>query len=153
VRRFLALTLPLAFAALYACSSDAPIGPVADAGPADAAAEGASNPDSGLCVAGQSVDGVYPKAAPGYAVGTTVPDLDFEGLAEDGTPKKLALHDYFEPCAATARLLVVRVGAGFCGTCRWHLQKDLFEKLDIADRVTTLDLLLSNDDNSPASRT
>ncbi len=98
-----------------------------------------------LCVDGRSVDGAYPKAQYELAVQGTPPDLSFDGA--DG---KISLHDYFEPCAAQSRLLVIRSGAPWCGTCLWHLKhtNDL-KKVDVGSRLVWLDLMLANRDNDP----
>jgi cytochrome c peroxidase len=62
------------------------------------------------------------------------------------------MHEYFEPCAAQSRLLVMRVSAGWCGTCRWTVAhtKDVLA-LDVGPRLEVLDLLVANDDNVPAA--
>lgn len=98
-----------------------------------------------LCVDGKSVDGAYPKADYELSILATPPDLSFE--SPEG---KISLHDYFEPCAPQSRLLVVRVGAPWCGTCLWHLKHtDDVKKLDVGARLLWLDLLVANRDNDP----
>lgn len=98
-----------------------------------------------LCVDGKSIDGEYPKTNYELAILGTPPDLSFEGPSG-----KIALHDYFEPCAAQSRLLVVRSGAPWCGTCRWHLKHTSdVKKLDVGPRLLWLDLLVANRDNDP----
>ncbi len=92
-----------------------------------------------------SVDGGYPVADYRVAIGGTLPDWSFDSL-----PGKVALRDYYEPCAPRARLLVVRVGAPWCGTCRWHLaHTGELGALDIGPRLRWLDLLVSDRDNDP----
>ena len=85
-------------------------------------------------------------------MGAVVPDMTFEGTDADGTPRSFALREYFEPCATRSRLLVIRVMAGWCGTCRWDAKrtKELLTS-DVSDRVLLLDLLVANDDNVPAT--
>lgn len=101
--------------------------------------------DHPLCVDGESIDGAYPKTNHELAILGTPPDLSF-----DGPTGKIALHDYFEPCASQSRLLVVRAGAPWCGTCLWHLKHTTdLKKLDIGPRLVWLDLLLANRDNDP----
>ena len=96
-----------------------------------------------LCVDGKSVDGEYTKTEYEMSILGTPPDLAFDG--ESGTVR---LHDYFEPCAARSRLLIVRVGAPWCGTCRWDLaHTNEVRSLDIGDRLRWLDLMVSNRDN------
>lgn len=102
----------------------------------------AGNP---LCVDGKSAG--YPAAKARPELMETSPDLTFQGA--DGP---IALHDYFEPCAARSRLLVVRVGAAWCGTCLWHLKHTSdTKKSSVGDRLQWLDLQLANRDNEPAT--
>lgn len=110
------------------------------------------SPDAGgthpLCVNDASADGVYPKAAYDISLLGTSPDLSFD--AAGGAT--IALHDFFEPCAASSRLLVVRVSAAWCGTCLWHAKHTgEFKSLDIGSRLIWLDLLVANRDNMPAT--
>ena len=142
-----------AFAALASChgggGSGAPSSGT-DAGqdaapPVDA---GGAEADAGtsLCVGGQPAP--YPTTT-GIALLAAIPDLSFD---TDGGAGALHLHDYFEPCAAQSRLLVIRVSAGWCGTCRWtvaHTQNLL--ALDVGPRLEILDLLVATDDNMPAT--
>lgn len=128
--------LPAVLLAFVACSSDDP----KSNAPPPATAQRA------LCVDGKSVDGAYPKAEYEIRIRSTPPDLSF-----DSPSGKIAFHDYFEPCAAKSRLLVVRVGAPWCGTCLWHLKhtNDVKNKPDVSGRLVLLDLLVSNRDNDP----
>ncbi len=158
-RRTLALAAVVGVALAFACGTphDAPPasglgsqgedggtvdGPVSDghAGQPDPTAHP-------LCVNGQSVDGLYPKAAYGIRLLGTAPDLSFEG--ENGP---IALHDYFEPCAARPRILVVRVSAAWCGTCLWSTAhtKGVADLDFAASRLSWLDLLVADRDNVPA---
>jgi cytochrome c peroxidase len=111
----------------------------------DAGGGGETGTDGGasLCVDGQPAP--YPTNTSIALLGT-IPDLAFDS---DGGA--LHMHDYYEPCAAQSRLLVVRVGAGWCGTCRWTVAhtKELLA-LDVGARLEILDLLVANDDNMPA---
>jgi len=113
-----------------------------DAGGAEAAADATTS----LCIGGQPAP--YPTQTSIALLGT-MPDLAFD---TDGTGGAIHMHDYFEPCAAQSRLLVVRVGAGWCGTCRWTVAhtKDVLA-LDVGPRLQILDLLVANDDNMPAT--
>ncbi len=77
----------------------------------------------------------------------TLPDLSFQT-----TNGRVSLGSYFEPCAPQSRLLVIRVSAAWCGTCRWeaaHTAELL--ALDIGHRLQVLELLIANDDNGPAA--
>jgi len=133
------------FAAAQACEGSGlyanPV-VVADAGLPEAAL-----PDAGLCVDGQSVDGAYPNAAYAIALHATLPDLTFDALDAAGKATKLALHTYFEPCAAKSRLLVLRTGAAWCGTCRWHYaHTGALKALDVGPRLLFFDLEIANED-------
>lgn len=137
----LAAVVAVAVAAGVACSADSE---TRDDG-TTASSDAGRDADRSLCVDGKSVDGEYPKTEYEVTLLGTPPDLSFD------TPSgKIALHDYFEPCAPMSRLLVVRYGAPWCGTCRWQLAhtKDV-RNLDVGPRLLWLDLLLSNRDNDP----
>jgi len=138
----LALTIVVGvlFALGVACSDSPPGAP----GPADAGSPRveAGNP---LCVDGKSTG--YPAAKAPPELMETSPDLSFQGA--DGP---IALHDYFEPCAARSRLLVVRIGAAWCGTCLWHLKHTTDTKnSSVGARLQWLDLQLADRDNKPAT--
>jgi len=114
---------------------------------AEAAAEAAPPNDTPYCSNGQPTAS-YPTAAPSIAILGTLPNLKFDAFDASGAPKKVALGDYFEPCAQQSRLLVVRVSAGWCGTCRWHAaHTKALTSLDIASRLEILDLLVADDQN------
>ena len=142
------LALALAGAAA-ACSSSDPAAtltmpdPVPEAGVPDVAdaADGAAP----LCVDGKPV--AWPPGP--YEIGITSvlpPDLTFEGPT--GTVK---LKDYFEPCAARSRVLVIRSAAAWCGPCGWHASHTTRTLGDarFADRLLLLDLLIADEDNMP----
>jgi cytochrome c peroxidase len=116
---------------------------------ADDAAGDSDGADASLCTGGQPAP--YPTATSIALLGA-MPDLAFE--TDDATTPGGAvhMHDYFEPCASRSRLLVIRVGAGWCGTCRWNVAHtaDVLG-LDVGSRLEYLDLLVANDDNVPAS--
>lgn len=104
---------------------------------------GAAPPAGPLCRDGAPAP--YPSSA-SLATGV-LPDLAFDGVAGE-----VRARDFFEPCAARARLLVVRTSAGWCGTCRWHAQHSgELAELDVADRLVLLDLVVAGDDNLPAT--
>lgn len=130
---------------LVACSSSESASTQA---PADAgASDGTSSKDRPLCVDGKSVDGEYPKTEYEMSLLRTPPDLSF--VSDGGT---IQLRDYFEPCAERSRLVVVRVGAAWCGTCRWQLAHTSdVKKLDVGARLQWLDLIVSNRDNDEPS--
>lgn len=105
-------------------------------------------PDTSACTATQTL----PSADTQIDPSAPLPALVFEGLDGTGTPTTVSLADYHEPCAAASRLLVVRVGAAFCGTCRWHAAhtQELFD-LDVGSRLEVLDVLVRDEDNLPAT--
>ncbi len=138
-----------------ACSSSSSSAPAAstDAG-ADADEEAATAiDDTPYCKNGQPTAS-YPTAAPSITLLGTLPNLSFDSYDADGSPKKVTLADYFEPCAAQSRLLVLRVTAGWCGTCRWHAaHTGEITSLDIGSRLELLDLLVAGDENLPPTAT
>ena len=128
-------------------------GPIADAGGGDASRDAAATSDGGAtndstyCVNGTPTAS-YPTGPTNVAVLGTLPDMTFAGMDASGASKKVTLGDYFEPCAAKSRLLVVRVSAGWCGTCRWHAaHTGELTSLDVGSRLEILDLLVANDQN------
>ena len=137
-----------AWVGLAACSSDdggaAPpvVTPTPEAGGVDARADAAPG---ALCVDGKAVD--WPPGPYDIALASVLPpDLSWQG--PDGTVR---IKDYFEPCAARSRLLVVRTAGAWCGSCGWHAThtKRLINDSAFADRLTLLDLLVSDEDNMP----
>ena len=105
----------------------------------------AGNQAAPLCVDGKPVD--YPPGP--YEIALTQvlpPELAFEGPA--GT---VTLKDYFEPCAAQSRLLVIRSSAAWCGPCGWHATHTTRTLGDarFAGRLLLVDLLIADEDNMP----
>ena len=119
-----------------------PVAP--DAGPL--VIDGGATP-AGLCVGGKPAD--YPPGPYAIAIGAVLPpDLAWEGPAG-----AVRVKDYFEPCAARSRLLVVRSGAAWCGPCIWHATHTtrFFADARFADRLRLLDLVIADEDNMPAT--
>ncbi len=142
----LLLSSAIAIASGGACS-EADRGAAATPASSDAADARPQLPDAmrkrDLCVDGKSVDGAYPKEEYRFDIGATLPDLAFE---TDETA--LTLREFFEPCAAASQLLVLRVTAAWCGTCRWHAaHTKALAALDIASRLVIVDLLVGDEDN------
>ncbi|MFO0739594.1 MAG: cytochrome c peroxidase [Labilithrix sp.] len=136
-------------ASAVACdSSDPPREPIGKVVlPHDAGRDGAVALAVNLCPDGQAVD--WPAAPYGLTLTSTLPpDLSFKSASST-----VRLKDYFEPCAAKSRLLVIRTSAGFCGSCIWHAEhtRRLLDDPMVADRVMLLDLLVSDEDNMPAT--
>ena len=114
---------------------------------------GQLGPDSGTSIdAPYCTNGTptasYPTAPTSVSALGTLPNMTFDGMDASGAAKTVTLGDYFEPCAAKSRLLVIRVSAGWCGTCRWHAAhtSDL-TSLDVGSRLEILDLLIASDQN------
>lgn len=104
-----------------------------------------------LCVEGRSVDGPYPQGPYGFSTGATLPDLTFDAVGPGGATT-FSARDVFEPCAGASRLLALRIGAGWCATCRWSAQH-LTDPLEpeLAARLLWVDVLVRDDDNAPAT--
>ncbi len=121
----------------------------------DGGLEGGALIDSShpLCVNGQSVDGAYPKVPTSLELLATIPNLSWSGIDETSNKVAVNLADYFEPCAAQSRLLVLRVTAGWCGTCRYDLAhtKDLTGNATFGARLRWLDMLIADEDGNPAT--
>ncbi len=130
-----------------ACEGSGDFAPRTSRADAGAVVQVGAGDDAGLCVNGTRTVGAYPTGPRSVALRATLPDLSFDALAPDGSPSKLALHEYFEPCAPQARMLVLRVGAAWCGTCRWHYAHTAALKaLDVGPRLQLVDLELANED-------
>ena len=125
--------------------------PVTDSGLAEAEAA-APNPTP-YCSNGQPT-AAYPTAAPSVTLLGTLPNMSFDSFDASGAAKKVTLGDYFEPCGAQSHLIVLRVSAGWCGTCRWHAaHTGEITSLDIGSRLEILDLLVAGDQNLPPTAT
>ncbi len=141
-----------AIAAVPACSSagDSP-SPATDAGlRPDAHVD--TYVDSGkqgpLCIDGKP-NGPWPPGPYEIGIGAVLPpDLVWEG--PNGS---VLVQDYYEPCAARSRLLVVRSAGAWCGSCIWHASHTtrLLGDPRYADRLLLLDLLIADEDNMPAT--
>ena len=112
----------------------------------DAGPDG-SSPAASLCPGGHAVD--YPPGPYDVAILKTLPpDLAFDGPDGPVRPK-----DFFEPCADKSRLLVVRTSGAWCGSCIWSIThtNHLFGDPLFAGRLVLVDLLVSDEDNMPAT--
>ncbi len=107
-------------------------------------------PSANVCDEGAHV--VYPTSK-SVAVGATIPDMTFAGVREDGATGEVSFHDYYEPCAARSRLLVVRTSGGaWCGTCLWHASHTReLQSLAFGARLRIVDLIVGDRDNAPAT--
>lgn len=144
----------LALLVAAGCGSVDPQASVDGGEPADAGtrADAGPPPERALCVDGQSVDGVYPRGPYAFAFDETLPDLAFAGRGEAGEARTVSLHDWFDPCAPRAKLLVLRFTAPWCGTCRWDATHtgELLDALGDAP-IELLDVLVADEDNHPAT--
>jgi len=140
------LLVATAFAlAAPACSSDPGSTPVAtDAGPVLDAPTSDQQATQDSCVLG-----AYPKSVePIPSAGDVVPNLRFPSIAANKSAGTLALESFYAPCAPS-RLLVLRVGAPWCGTCLWHLSHaDRFRPSSIRARLDYVDLSIGDIDNN-----
>lgn len=130
----------------WACGADNPDPSASVTTGADGGAD-APPASTELCVDGE-VAAAYPPEPYTIALHGTLANLSFDG--ESG-PVRLA--EYFEPCAARSRLLVIRTSTLWCGTCAWHAAhtRALVGDAAVADRVVLLDLLVADEDNMPAT--
>jgi cytochrome c peroxidase len=106
-----------------------------------------TTPEAALCVDGKALD--YPPGPYDVSLTATLPpDLSFDG--PDGA---VHIKDYFEPCAAKSRLLVIRTSAAWCGPCIWHAEhtKGMLDEPGFGGRIVLLDLLVADEDNMPAA--
>jgi cytochrome c peroxidase len=108
----------------------------------DAGRDGA--PDTGLCVPDA---GPYPPGPYDLTDDATLPDLRFE--TADGM---VSLREYYQPCAATPRLLVIRTLAAWSGPSQWHASHTTaLLTHPSAARLAVLDLLALGATNLPAT--
>lgn len=123
------LTLVLALA--VACSGER------ETAPADAGTQSGPVP---ACVDGKPTR-AWPEGPYALDIGSVVPpDLAFGDVT---------LTEYYEPCSARARLLLLRASAAWCGTCIWHAthRQRLFDAF--GGRISLVDVLVADEDNMP----
>jgi cytochrome c peroxidase len=120
------------------------------AGPGDSPATPPAQQTGGaLCVDGKSTVGEYPTRDLKIEVRATLPNLQFR--TDEPYGGFLRFSDFFEPCARESRVLVIRVSAGWCGTCRWHAAHTAdLRAQSFGGRLRLLDLLITDDENLPA---
>lgn len=93
-----------------------------------------------------------PTGETGFSIGQTLPNLAWEGIDARGERRTIRLGDYFDPCATSSRLLVVRVqGGAWCGTCRWHAAHTGALRKLAPGRLDILDLVVGDAQNAPAA--
>lgn len=83
------------------------------------------------------------------AVGMPLPRLVFSGLSADGLRSAVDVHELSTACDDEARTVVLRVTAGFCGTCKWHVSHTREWMVGRAgDGLRLIDVVVSNDQNA-----
>jgi cytochrome c peroxidase len=144
--------VPLLTAALAAIlapqvgCSDNPIAP-GDAGSADVSNDSKADGGAQTKCADNAL-GNYAAGPYGFDIGAVLPDLSFSGYAVganlDAAPATVAMHDWRKPCVTSPAILVLRVGADFCGPCRYAME----HAADFEDaRAAYLDILVANNEN------
>ena len=130
--------------ALAACGDDnaAPSGAV-DGGTTHDATTG-DDANGSLCTGGTPTS-AWPPGPYAISLGATLP----AGLSFEGPDGPVNLADYYEPCAARSRLLVIRSAPAWCGSCGWHVTHTTRLLGAYTDRVRLVDLLLADEDNLP----
>ena len=119
--------------------------PTGDDASADAATSDASDATTVACVPSP-----YPAGPYGTTVGATLADATFTGRSASGAPGAVSLHDVLDTCASPAPVVLVRIGAEWCGTCRWSAENaTLLASSGVGARVRFLDVLLRDRDNAP----
>ncbi|MDB4946881.1 MAG: Cytochrome peroxidase [Labilithrix sp.] len=145
-----ALTCALALAGVLGvaagCGDDASS---ARAGAPAPEPDAGSPPDTAVVCRDGKPTTAWPAGPYGIALGATLPpDLVYEGPAG---PVRLA--DYWEPCASSPHLLVIRSAPAWCGPCDWHAKHTtrLLGDARYAGRLRLLDLVIADEDNLPAT--
>lgn len=132
---------------LVGCNSASP---PAQGTKADAGGAAAPQPDA----AGPScAEPAYPPGPYGTTTGATLPDLSWSGMTAGGSAGILYLQDALAGCPGDPPVLVVRVGATWCGTCRSYAANGLHRLLasDVGTSVRLFDVVLFDRDNAPAT--
>jgi len=144
----LAALVPALFAACSSADSGSASPPLTDDAATTADASPSSSPLPG-CVDGKAAS-PYPADATTIEILRPLKDTSFVGVESDGvTPKTYALRDLYDPCSPQSKILLIRVSAAWCGTCRWSVaHTKRLKDLDIGSRIFVLDLLIANEDNN-----
>jgi cytochrome c peroxidase len=69
------------------------------------------------------------------------------GLTFEGIDRPVQLDEYHSPCQP--KLLLVRTSGAWCGTCLWHAAQTRRMLAAFGDRVSLVDLVVSDEDNAP----
>jgi cytochrome c peroxidase len=116
---------------------------------ATTATEGAVPPNGGAEDAACDPSRAYPGGGE-FSSDAPLPDVSFAALDVGGARIERRFRDYYEPCAERASLLVLRIGALWCGTCLWHYEHTgELSAAENADRILVVDLVLADEDNAP----
>lgn len=133
---------------LAGCTSSSPGS--AQSREADAGGAAAPQPDA----AGPScAEPAYPPGPYGTKAGSTLMDLSWFGLGAAGSAGDVSLHDALAGCPGDPPVLVVRVGAMWCGTCRSYAANSSRRLMasDVGKSVRLFDVVLFDRDNAPAA--
>jgi cytochrome c peroxidase len=97
----------------------------------------------------------YPAGPYGTSLGATVSDAAWPGVSAAGSVGTVSLGVTRAETLDTAVLppvLVVRIGASWCGPCAWHAShSSVLLQSDVGARVRLFDVLLDGPDNAPAT--
>ena len=144
-------TVPLLLAVAGCTGSGGAAAPGASAdGGVDAGAADAVGPD---VEAGPScTEPAYPVGPYGSSIGATLSDRTWQGVTASGQAGTVALRDALAGCPGDPPVLVLRIDAAWCGTCRSYAahSKTLLGS-DIGSRVRLVDVVLLDRDNAPSS--
>ena len=115
-----------------------------DASSIDAGDDGASAP---------CVEPAYPAGPYGTAVGATIANLTWPaGMLASGQAEAVALDDALAGCPGDRPVLILRLDAAWCGTCRGYAaNSNTLLSSDVGGSVRLFDVVLFDHDNAPAS--
>jgi cytochrome c peroxidase len=108
----------------------------------DAATRDARKPRVSYCESGKATVS-YPDASAPLPALETLPNLTFKSE----TGNTITASSFFEPCAASPTLLVFRVTATFCGSCRWSAKHTA--EIEQLGNVKVIDVLVRDEWNLP----
>ncbi|MFO0679312.1 MAG: cytochrome c peroxidase [Polyangiaceae bacterium] len=113
--------------------------------------------DAGAVLSRTCEDGrvvpAYPTGPYAFGIGETLPDERRDRVDARGEVAPYAFHDAFDACGTgETKVLVVRVTAAWCGTCRAHADVDAGLTEDLRARKAILvDFLVADEDDVPAT--
>ncbi|MBX3222315.1 MAG: hypothetical protein KF795_17480 [Labilithrix sp.] len=113
--------------------------------------EGAAPPETGEPDGGAAacVEASYPAGPYGVSKGDVLEGRTLEGVRGDGARGAVRLSDSFASCGES-RVLVVRVNAAFCGTCRASAERTAsWLSPAMRERVHVVDVVVRDEENAP----